>query len=58
MKYKWLNNGQNDEVIVFFNGWGMDEAVVRHLLFDAYDVIMFYDYNNLDTDFEFEIWNR
>lgn len=53
MKYKWLNKGTNKKVILFFNGWGMDENVVNHLEFDDYDVLMFYDYNNLETDFDF-----
>ena len=53
MKYKWLNINQNNKVIVFFNGWGMDESVVHHLDFSDYDVLMFYDYNNLDTNFDF-----
>ena len=53
MKYKWLNINQNNKVIVFFNGWGMDESVVHYLDFSDYDVLMFYDYNNLDTNFDF-----
>ena len=51
MKYKWLNKNNNDKLIIFFNGWGMDEGVVEHLDFESFDVVMFYDYNNLDTDF-------
>ena len=54
MKYKWLNQKNNQKLIVFFNGWGMDECVVNHLLPDDYDVLMFYDYNSLETDFDFE----
>ena len=53
MKYKWLNKKDNKEVILFFNGWGMDESVVNHLDPALYDVVMFYDYNSLDTDFDF-----
>lgn len=54
MKYKWLNKKQNKNVIIFFNGWGMDESVVYHLEYHNYDVVMFYDYNTLETDFNFE----
>ena len=32
----------------------MDENVVKHLEPEDYDVVMFYDYNNLETDFELE----
>ncbi len=52
MKYKWLNKQDNNKLIIFFNGWGMDDAVVNHLEPEDYDVVMFYDYNNLETDFE------
>ena len=54
MKYKWLNQKNNKKLIVFFNGWGMDECVVNHLLPEDYDILMFYDYNTLETDFDFK----
>jgi biotin synthesis protein BioG len=57
MKYKWLNNTNGKKLIIFFNGWGMDENVVKHLDCEDYDVLMFYDYNTLDTDFNFESLN-
>lgn len=50
MKYKWLNKENNERLIIFFNGWGMDESVVNHLEADDFDVVMFYDYNSLDID--------
>lgn len=53
MKYKWLNQKNNQKLIIFFNGWGMDECVVNHLLPEDYDILMFYDYNTLETDFDF-----
>lgn len=58
MKYKWLNESNNKKLIVFFNGWGMDESVVEHFLFEDFDVLMFYDYNSLDTDFDFELLKK
>ena len=58
MKYEWLNRENNSEIIVFFNGWGMDENIVSHLDFDGYDVLMFYDYNSLETDFDFSLLNK
>ena len=51
MEYKWLNKQNNNKLIIFFNGWGMDEHAVKHLEAEDYDIVMFYDYNNLDTDF-------
>lgn len=50
MRYKWLNKKSNERLIVFFNGWGMDESVVSHLEPENYDIVMIYDYNELDFD--------
>ena len=58
MRHKWLNNEHNKSLILFFNGWGMDEDVVKHLLFGEFDVLMFYDYNCLDTDFNFDMLDK
>lgn len=52
MNYKWLNKTNCEKLILFFNGWGMDENIVSDLDFDGYDVLMFYDYNNLSLDFD------
>ena len=57
MKYKWLNQKNNPKIILFFNGWGMDENVVKHLECEDYDVLMFYDYNTLETDFDWDLLN-
>lgn len=51
MKYKWLNKNDTKDLIIFFNGWGMDETVVEHINAGSYNVIMLYDYNSLDFDF-------
>lgn len=58
MKYKWLNRKYNNKLIVFFNGWGMDESAVNHMSFEDFDVLMFYDYNTLDCDFDFSLINQ
>ena len=50
MNQKWLNKKDNKKLIVFFNGWGMDEKIVSHLLFEDYDVLMFNDYRILEID--------
>jgi biotin synthesis protein BioG len=34
----------------------MTESVVAHLIPDDYDVLMFYDYNTLDSDFDFSLF--
>lgn len=58
MKYKWLNKQKNNSLIIFFNGWGMNESVINHMDFSAHDFVMFYDYNSLDTDFDFDLFNQ
>ncbi len=50
MKYKFYNEN-NEKLIIFFNGWGMDEFIISHLDRKGYDLLVFYDYTNLDTDF-------
>lgn len=51
MKQLWLNKKNNSKVIVFFNGWGMDEKVVSNLDIEDYDIFQVCDYTNL-TDIE------
>ena len=55
MQYKWLNHKNNEKLIVFFNGWGMDEKIVSHLNCSDYDVLVFFDYESFDIEkFDFE----
>ena len=48
-----LNYSNSDKLINFFNGWGMDENAVSHLDCGDYDVVMLYDYNNLEMNTDF-----
>ena len=43
MKYEWLNKCENKNLIVFFNGWGMDSNAVSNLNFGNYDILIFYN---------------
>lgn len=54
MKSKWLHKKKASGLIIFCNGWGMDEYPVRFLESDQYDVLMLYDYSSIvpDTDFQ------
>lgn len=59
MKHKWLIKNNNNKLIVFFNGWGMDEKVVSHLKSDKFDVLMFYDYRTFETEtFDFSKYDE
>lgn len=43
MKYKLINNNSN-ELIVFFNGWGMDASLLEHFDSEGKDVLILFDY--------------
>ncbi len=47
MQHYWLNRSGNDKLILFFAGWGFDENPFKFLNCGEYDVLMFYDYNDL-----------
>ena len=47
MKGLFLNKKKSKKLILFFNGWSLDEKIVNHLTSSNYDVIMFCDYSDL-----------
>lgn len=51
MQHFWLNKKENKKLIVFFNGWGMNETAIQHLNCDDFDVLMISDYRDLSFDF-------
>lgn len=51
MQCFYVNNHSKD-LIVFFSGWGCDENQFVNL-HDSKDVVIFYDYQDLNTDFDF-----
>lgn len=64
MDYKWLNKTQTDfksrNLIVFFNGWAMNESVVEHFNQNKhkkndFDILMVNDYR--DVNFDFSVFN-
>jgi len=48
MQHFWLNKNENKKLIVFFNGWAMNETPVKHLNCEDFDVLVLYDYRNLN----------
>lgn len=48
MQFTWLNKHNSNKLIIFFNGWSLDENIINHLNSTEYDVLMFYDYTNLE----------
>ncbi|HOJ50181.1 MAG TPA: DUF452 family protein [Spirochaetota bacterium] len=49
MKEIWLNKEGNDNLIIFFNGWGLDEKPFLFLDKKNFDILMFYNYQNIDN---------
>lgn len=56
MQQFFIDNGSSD-LILFFAGWGCDENQFVNLK-DQDDVLILYDYQDLDLDFEFEKYER
>ncbi len=54
MKQLWLHKQTADKLIVFCNGWGMDEHPFKPLQSFGFDVLMLYDYTNLDHGIDVE----
>ena len=47
MRIEWINKKDDNRVVVFFNGWGMDAAAVAHMTAEC-DLLMCYDYRRLE----------
>ncbi len=59
MQFTWINKQNNKNLIVFFNGWGMDEKIVSRLKCNDFDVLVFFDYENFEIpDFDFLIYEN
>lgn len=48
MMAKWINWSGSADLLIFFNGWGMDARPFARLDSSKLDVLMFYDYSNLN----------
>ena len=62
MQYFWINQKQeNKKLILFFNGWAMNETPVEHLKTEDYDVLVLFDYRNVDfnlSQFDFSKYEK
>ncbi len=50
MQSHWLKAQNKDKLIIFFSGWSFDENPFLFLESSNYDVLMLYDYNNLNIE--------
>ncbi len=48
MKAVWLQGGGRRRVLIVFAGWGMDAAPFRRLTVGDWDVLVYYDFRQLD----------
>ncbi|WP_295810964.1 pimeloyl-ACP methyl esterase BioG family protein [uncultured Victivallis sp.] len=55
MKQSFLYRGESSELLLFFNGWSMDERAVAHLASGGLDVLALWDYTEPDTAFFAEL---
>lgn len=49
MKNFWLNRQNNKNLIVFFAGWSFDENPFKFLNCEGFDVLIVYDYNEIQN---------
>ncbi len=54
MKTHWLHKKLRTKCILFFNGWACDEEAVKHLDAENFDVLVCYDYRNIEISDEME----
>lgn len=54
MMKQWINQSGNPGLLIFFNGWGMDAKPFARLDATGLDVLMIYDYSNLDMPVDLE----
>lgn len=51
MQHLWLNKKEeNKKLILFFNGWAMNETPVEHLFCDDFDILILSDYRDYKFD--------
>ena len=48
MQSHWLNKQNNNKLIIFFTGWSFDYKPFEFLNCEDFDVLIIYDYNDLE----------
>lgn len=52
MKHFWLNKkDENKKLILFLSGWGMNQTPFEHLNCGTFDVLILFNYTDLNFDF-------
>lgn len=50
MRLTNISKNNNPNLILFFNGWGMDDRTIAHIDHSKYDVVMFNEYHDFSFD--------
>ena len=50
MNTQWINCQNNNQLIIFFNGWGMSDSVLLEMDHSGFDVLMVNDYRSLGLE--------
>jgi len=50
MNNKYIKDSSNENLLIFFNGWGFDEKMLPILDVPNYDKLILYRYSNFNTD--------
>jgi biotin synthesis protein BioG len=58
MKTLWLKKQNNSELVLIFCGWGMDEKPIQHLKIGDFDVLLVYDYSDLNFDEDISAYKK
>lgn len=58
MKTGWLNQQENPSCILFFTGWGMDPVPFEKIPVHEHDLLIIYDYNQLQTINPHDLTNK
>jgi biotin synthesis protein BioG len=55
MKFKWIQKSNAPNLILFFNGWGMDEHALCQMSDTKFDVLMAYQYQKPNDVLQFDL---
>ncbi|MBS1485257.1 MAG: DUF452 family protein, partial [Opitutales bacterium] len=57
MKSVWLRRDGGRSLVLFFSGFASDENILKAFPNEDCDALVFYDYTDLDFEFEREIFD-
>lgn len=58
MKSCWIKKEGNKNLILMFGGWACDEDMFKHIEFNGYDMLSFFDYSDDLTSVKIDDYNN